>query len=1073
MACTGLGGTSPTASATVTVTTTPSPTGAITSFQLAGTGSAPFSVGVPIKKGDAPASLVTDLPTTQVIVATRWNDGSAKHAIVSGTATLPVTITLRGSATPPPAGLTAADIQKANPAASVALSGISTVTLSSLLANPFRTWISGPEMVEAHYRGPTPDPLLVVWYHVRLWKGGRVWVRAIVENADLAAAATKSYTGTVSIGGTQVFTSAMTHYAHTRWSVEGWVGTTPNVTPKHDGTYLMASRLVPNYWKRNPTDAAYTGFVQTYVPMQRGNLEPNMGAAGYQDSIGLVPRWDALYISAGDARAHRAILANSSSLNTYPVVWRDAKTFLPPRPSDHATYPGPGGSGTYNLSAGPNTWEYNHAPSEGYTAYLLTGDYWHYETMQFNAAINYLALGIGSGAGVNKIFTGETRGHAWALRTLMQYAGIAPTGDTVAADYRLLLANNMSHWNTVRASLGGVGTGYLYEYSFPYAVGTLAPWQDHFIIQTYGHGSDLEPLADMTAFLAVRDWWYRGIVGILGDAAGYCFTKASTYTMKLSDTSNTDPKTWYATWSQVYAATWKTAPCTNTMDGLTDPATVATGYWANLLPALAYAVDHGAAGASASWARVQGATNYSVLEGADWHNYPVWGIVARGTQPPITPPTGPTVSLTANPTSVTKGGASTLTWSSTNATGCTKSGAWSGSASASGTQSVSPASTSTYSMVCEGAGGQSPTSAATVTVTTTVIPPPTGQHPTFVPLTNNQAVLLGPYSCTQMAGDSPCGEISDYSRFTYDPDGRQMLMFGGGHAATFRDDVDVLATAPGAPLTWAPAYPPTPCAEMTLANRDTTQGKWISSGHPFSRHTYDMVVMTPQGLVMVAGMTGRGGCAPQADPDPMFTNSAVHYYNPVAKTWSQGPSIGNWSPYANAEYDPPSGKIIIIGYTASAGAATMWVYDPVARTIQNTGVNAPDVGIAGNLVYYPPTQKHYLIKDDRVYEVTLNRTNFNASTVIQLSVSGTGPPAGETGYAYDPMNQIIGGGIRNGIFYVFTPGSRAWSSLTMQAISGGPIGTLAFHAIDYDVANAVFIFLTDPASGRKTWGYRY
>ena len=38
----------------------------------------------------------------------------------------------------------------------------------------------------------------------------------------------------------------------------------------------------------------------------------------------------------------------------------------------------------------------------------------------------------------------------------------------------------------------------------------------------------------------------------------------------------------------------------------------------------------------------------------------------------------PTVTISANPTSVTSGGSSTLTWSSTNATSCTASGGWSG-----------------------------------------------------------------------------------------------------------------------------------------------------------------------------------------------------------------------------------------------------------------------------------------------------------------------------------------------------------------------------------------------------------
>ncbi|QQS15437.1 MAG: fibronectin type III domain-containing protein [Candidatus Moraniibacteriota bacterium] len=75
----------------------------------------------------------------------------------------------------------------------------------------------------------------------------------------------------------------------------------------------------------------------------------------------------------------------------------------------------------------------------------------------------------------------------------------------------------------------------------------------------------------------------------------------------------------------------------------------------------------------------------------------------------------PTISLSANPTSITSGQSSTLTWSSTNATSCTASGSWSGTKATSGTQSVSPATTSTYTLTCTGTGGATNQS-ATVTV---------------------------------------------------------------------------------------------------------------------------------------------------------------------------------------------------------------------------------------------------------------------------------------------------------------------------------------------------------------------
>jgi hypothetical protein len=66
----------------------------------------------------------------------------------------------------------------------------------------------------------------------------------------------------------------------------------------------------------------------------------------------------------------------------------------------------------------------------------------------------------------------------------------------------------------------------------------------------------------------------------------------------------------------------------------------------------------------------------------------------------------PTVSLSANPTTVQAGGSSTLTWSSTNATGCTADGGWAGNKSASGSQSVGPLATSTtFGLTCNGSGG--------------------------------------------------------------------------------------------------------------------------------------------------------------------------------------------------------------------------------------------------------------------------------------------------------------------------------------------------------------------------------
>ncbi len=75
----------------------------------------------------------------------------------------------------------------------------------------------------------------------------------------------------------------------------------------------------------------------------------------------------------------------------------------------------------------------------------------------------------------------------------------------------------------------------------------------------------------------------------------------------------------------------------------------------------------------------------------------------------------PTASISASPSTVVIGSSSTLTWSSTNATSCTGTNFSTGNAT-SGSVAVSPASNTTYSVSCTGAGGTANNS-ATVTVT--------------------------------------------------------------------------------------------------------------------------------------------------------------------------------------------------------------------------------------------------------------------------------------------------------------------------------------------------------------------
>ncbi len=88
------------------------------------------------------------------------------------------------------------------------------------------------------------------------------------------------------------------------------------------------------------------------------------------------------------------------------------------------------------------------------------------------------------------------------------------------------------------------------------------------------------------------------------------------------------------------------------------------------------------------------------------------------------PPGAPTLSFA--PSTVTVGSASTLTWSSLNATSCTASGSWSGTQNASGTLAVTPttAGSQAYSMTCSNAAGASALATANLTVNAIATQPP-------------------------------------------------------------------------------------------------------------------------------------------------------------------------------------------------------------------------------------------------------------------------------------------------------------------------------------------------------------
>jgi hypothetical protein len=612
-------------------------------------------------------SVITDTSGVHATVKREWNDGSAKHIIVSGAVTLPASgiahVELR-EGTPGGTPLSESVIVAAAPQASVTLGALGTVNLSSLLGSPFRTWIATPTVIECHYLSKALHADVWVWFHVRRYSAGHTFVRVIVEYSKIPYTSNTNlqYAPSVSIGGQVVWNNSGATYTHaleTRWVVEGWAQGGTAYAVRHDLDLLRRSRLVPNFWSTNPSDATLSGLDQPYTPGSLVGLRANYEGTGYSPQIGLLPLWDVHYLTTGDARAWRAVQANSLAAGTQATIWRDPNTNRAIRPSDWATwsYSGNNGGGHTTIAARNSansanyTWDRAHNASSGYTAYLLTGEYVHLETMHMQAASIYLGSAASEGSGTNRIVGDQTRSVGWFFRTVGQLAGIAPDGDVVAADMAAWMSGNVTYHKSIADTYPN-GIGYsrtigTYNASQPLSV---APWMHSFWIQSMGHASDLEPLADMTNFNALRDWMYRGVVGMLGDGSPgtFDYRYAGMYNITVSadvrpNFSITLPNQMHANWGDVFTASY--AAISSYIVGGNMPAqnvapanTLVEPFWGgfydwayfkNLMPAIAYAAEHDATGADAAWARLRGALNWRTLA-LDTMAQPMWACEPRG-----------------------------------------------------------------------------------------------------------------------------------------------------------------------------------------------------------------------------------------------------------------------------------------------------------------------------------------------------------------------------------------------------------------------------------------------------------
>jgi hypothetical protein len=634
----------------------------------------PFAIGFAFRKGDAPSGAIlnADFQEFQITPRNVWPDGSLKFAVLSGRATLQPnvfrTIKLQiGGTASSGVNVATSDLRATGITASISFGSYGTASWTGAdWDTPFQSWIAGPEMSSWVFRKPLgTDAHLVAWLEVRCFKGGAVEVLPWIENGYLGVAAPGERGGaaTFTLGGTQRFSQTLSLLNHQRAvlaagsTLAHWLGTDPQIVGGHDTAYMKSTRLVPNYAGVTPTSSAnLASLASTYTPLAQGNFSNSMGTTGYHGSIGLLPQWDALYVtSSADARAWRAVQINGYCAGRYGIHYRDESTNRAPRMSSYPNLVLGEGSGigdrgassksTYTPAASgtaPPVFKSSHMPAIGYMAYLVTGRWYFMDEVQLLSSALFLKQTdivrgftqyiIDSASGANQV-----RGMAWALRSLAHAATVTPDSDAVMrAEYVNSINNNINRYHDYYVGNGNVG-GHVAGADFDDPGQRQSPWEDDFVTMAFGFLADQQlhssaHQAKLDQFLAYK---YQAVVGRLGPGTPgtYNFEYAAQYRLTIAPVSGPDwaGKTgpWYADWGALAAgAGIPPNSGTNTLrgDSGANPAELATGYWGNLHPAIAYAVDHGASGAALAYQRLTGASNY---QPSVFNNTPEWGIVPR------------------------------------------------------------------------------------------------------------------------------------------------------------------------------------------------------------------------------------------------------------------------------------------------------------------------------------------------------------------------------------------------------------------------------------------------------------
>lgn len=402
-------------------------------------------------------------------------------------------------------------------------------------------WLSGPVVTEWMTSGSlkrvsddAEHPHLSARFHIRYYPAtSSIRVDLAVENNWAFAEKPQNiyYDADFKINGTTRFSiDHLPHFKQSRWRKTYWVNGVPKVDIKHRPEVLIDSKAVPHYDRRligklDPSilksqNKAWTDEVLEHCAHFRGGskscnppLAPEtrlyrlsrkqpmgkglvfytgMASPGDTDMLGPLPTWSAAYVLDQNPFTKEAMLGTGDLGGSWGIHYRDRSTGLPLSMQAHprATIDSRFESKNELLPLCTKSFSEDslecavlykpdtaHQPSLAYLPYLVTGDYYYLEEMQFWATYNALANRPEYRKFEKGIFANfEDRGQAWTLRKLARVAAFTPDDHALKSEFVAMLDANLDHYSDLYLKKEPNGFGSLISRIYPRS----SPWMDDF-----------------------------------------------------------------------------------------------------------------------------------------------------------------------------------------------------------------------------------------------------------------------------------------------------------------------------------------------------------------------------------------------------------------------------------------------------------------------------------------------------------------------------------------------------------------------------------------------------------------